>query len=241
VEIRWIIDRSVERKYRDFIARYYGRALVAERVARNIRHVDVEISKAIFWRTLVGCLLTTQQRSGEGSRVSTFLQSDDNLLQVRYCLATKNLAAIAEKTLGQYGLRRGRLVGVEMARAAAWLGGNGWDMVRKQLKSIVSHTTKKRERLVAQFLQQHVSGLGPKQSRNLIQWMGLTKYEIPLDSRLVKVLRGLAFPVPLSAAALADESYYCFVEDGLQQLLKRIGVYPCIFDACAFASLEKPA
>ena len=68
--------------------------------------------------------------------------------------------------------------------------------------------------------------------------MGLSKYEIPLDSRMVKVLKVLEFPVPLSATALADESYYCFIEDGIQQLMKAIGVHPCVFDACAFASFE---
>jgi hypothetical protein len=68
--------------------------------------------------------------------------------------------------------------------------------------------------------------------------MGLSKYEIPLDSRMVKVLRELQFPVPLSAVALADEDYYCFIEDGIQNLMAEIGVYPCVFDACAFASFE---
>lgn len=71
--------------------------------------------------------------------------------------------------------------------------------------------------------------------------MGLSKYEIPLDSRMVKVLKALEFPVPLSAKALADESYYCFIEDGIQQLMAEIDVYPCVFDACAFASFETDA
>jgi len=52
-------------------------------------------------------------------------------------------------------------------------------------------------------------------------------------------LNQLQFPIPLSPKALGDKSYYCFVEDGLQEVLRRIDEYPCVFDACAFASLEK--
>ena len=58
-------------------------------------------------------------------------------------------------------------------------------------------------------------------------------------SRIIKVLRELKFPVPLSSTALADEAYYCFVEDGIQEIMSRIGVFPCVFDACAFASFER--
>ncbi len=58
---------------------------------------------------------------------------------------------------------------------------------------------------------------------------------------MIKVLRTPTFPVPLSATALADEAYYCFIEDGLQNVLAKISVLPCIFDACAFASGERNA
>lgn len=56
-----------------------------------------------------------------------------------------------------------------------------------------------------------------------------------------KRLRDLKLPVPLSPTALADEGYYCFIEDAIQLLMARISVYPCVFDACAFASFEKNA
>jgi thermostable 8-oxoguanine DNA glycosylase len=211
---------------------------VKERITRNLKHSNEGVSKDHFWRTLVSCLLTTQQRSGLGSRVDEFLKTDDPILDFDYCSTVKNLPKVVEETLSNNGLRRNERIAKEVNHAASWLKQDGWLVVKSQLDLISSHTSAKKERSVARFLQDKFKGIGPKQSRNLIQWMGLSKYEIPLDSRMVKVLKKLQFPVPLSAIALADESYYCFIEDGIQKLMSEIRVYPCVFDACAFASLE---
>lgn len=239
MEFHWVINADHMKIYQDFVDRYKDHSLVKERVSRNDEHESVTISKAIFWKVLLGCLLTTQQRSGEGSRVSLFLESRDALLDVEHCLTLSNLKDVAENTFKNNGLRRTERIADEIDYASIQLKKLGWDFFRVQLDTISSQTSVNKERIVARFLQEHFKGLGPKQSRNLIQWMGLSKYEIPLDSRMVKVLRDLKFPVPLSPTALADEYYYCFIEDAIQLLMARIGVYPCVFDACAFVSFEK--
>ena len=241
MEFRWVISQGNRKPYSDFVERHKSHSIVKERIDRNLKHIDVAISKGRFWRALVGCLLTTQQRSGPSSRVAIFLNTDDPVLDFDYCSTAKNLPKIVEETLSKNGLRRTERIADEIDLAVSWLKQNGWSAVKSQLDLISSHTSAKKERSVARFLQEHFKGIGPKQSRNLIQWMGLSKYEIPLDSRMVKVLRELQFPVPLSAIALADEHYYCFIEDGIQKLMAEIGVYPCVFDACAFASFESNA
>jgi hypothetical protein len=45
--------------------------------------------------------------------------------------------------------------------------------------------------------------------------------------------------VRLSASALADPSYYCFVMDGFQALCRACEVAPCVFDAAIFASFDE--
>jgi len=239
VEFKWVITTNHKKRYRDFIERYKEHTIVKKRISRNVKHENLDLSKASFWRTLVGCLLTTQQRSGKGTRIALFLESNDTLLDVNHCLRTKNLAEIAQKTLSQNGIRRNNLIAGEIENARAWLANHGWQSIKSHLDVISSRTTVEKERLVANFFQENFKGIGPKQSRNLIQWIGLSKYEIPLDSRIVRVLRKLNFPVPLSSSALSDEKYYCFIEDGVQLIMSEIGVYPCIFDACAFASGER--
>ncbi|HEY5911360.1 MAG TPA: hypothetical protein VJA21_12225 [Verrucomicrobiae bacterium] len=42
----------------------------------------------------------------------------------------------------------------------------------------------------------------------------------------------------MTATALADEEYYCFVLDGVQQLCAASKVFPCILDAAIFSSFD---
>lgn len=95
------------------------------------------------------------------------------------------------------------------------------------------------ERETASFISASLKGFGPKQSRNMLQWLGLTRHKIPLDSRMIKWLNNTGFPIRLAAQGLADEAYYCFVLDGIQELCKHAKVPPCIFDVAVFASFER--
>ncbi len=206
MKFEWITDADDEQAYRDFVTRWRRHKLVQERTARYVRRIGVDLSFKTFWRTLASCLLTTQQRSGENSKVEQFRQSNHRLLDWAHCRGARNLAAEAALVLGENGLRRGAMVGAELEHAAQFLNDGGWNEVRTQLRSIETRTSKGAERAVARLLQERFKGLGPKQSRNLIQWLGLSRYEVPLDSRMVKALRNLGFPVPLSAQALGDET-----------------------------------
>jgi hypothetical protein len=69
-----------------------------------------------------------------------------------------------------------------------------------------------------------------------MQSLGLTKYEIPIDSRITKWLNDFGFPVTLSANVLSDQNYYNFVLDGFQKLCSAAEIYPCVMDAAIFAS-----
>ena len=73
----------------------------------------------------------------------------------------------------------------------------------------------------------------------MLQMLGLTRHEIPLDSRIVKWLNEFGFPIRLTAASLADENYYQFVGDGFQALCRAAGVLPCLMDAAIFSSIDK--
>jgi hypothetical protein len=83
-----------------------------------------------------------------------------------------------------------------------------------------------------------IFSFGPKQSRNLLQSLGLSRYETPIDSRIVKWLNEFGFPLRLSAPALADRHYYAFVMEGFQQICRACEVMPCVLDAAIFASFD---
>ena len=75
MEFRWVISQGNGKPYSDFVERHKSHSIVKKRIDRNLKHIDVAISKGRFWRVLVGCLLTTQQRSGPSSRVTIFLNA----------------------------------------------------------------------------------------------------------------------------------------------------------------------
>jgi thermostable 8-oxoguanine DNA glycosylase len=86
-----------------------------------------------------------------------------------------------------------------------------------------------------------LKGFGPKQSRSLLQELGLTRYEIPIDVRITKWLNDFGFPVTLSGDASSDRNYYRFVSEGIRELCKACRIYPCLLDAAIFSSYDKDA
>jgi hypothetical protein len=136
------------------------------------------------------------------------------------------------------GIRRVDTIAHQLAEGMTILQSAEGNQVKATLRRLESHRGVGPERKSARYLAETFSGLGPKQSRNLLQYLGLTRHEIPLDSRLVKWLNQYGFPLQLTAAGLSDPAYYEFVLDGVQALCKAAKVYPCIFDAAVFSSFD---
>ncbi len=88
-------------------------------------------------------------------------------------------------------------------------------------------------------MDNNLSGFGPKKARNLLQELGLTIYEIPIDSRITKWLNKFGFPFKLSSTALSDRNYYNMILDGFQRVCEETGIYPCVLDAAIFASFDQ--
>lgn len=240
MKIDWIIEPSDVERVRVFVESQLDDAFVKHRIATNLRPEKPPVNKEVFWYWLVGCLLTTQQRSGPTSAVTKFL--DINPFPLRYdaCLSQGDgLRSFAEEVLGEFGgLRRFNVIGKEIDANLQYLEGGGWGHVMDQMEQLRTNQTVDCERQAANFIDDHLKGFGPKQSRNLLQSVGLTRYEIPIDSRITKWLNAFGFPVRLSANVLGDRNYYAFVSDGFQQLCKRCDVMPCVLDAAIFASFD---
>lgn len=73
-----------------------------------------------------------------------------------------------------------------------------------------------------------------KQSRNIPQILGVTRYETPLDSRVNGwAQEHLDLPDHLAGEPIQDN--YEDAMDWLQALCDDVGVVPCVFDAAVFA------
>ena len=72
-------------------------------------------------------------------------------------------------------------------------------------------------------IQAYLKGLGTKKSRNLLQMLGLSMYEIPIESRITNWLNcKLHFTV--SVTTLQDVNFYYFVSDAIQSLCGKADV-----------------
>lgn len=236
----WDITEEDLHRWAEFVKCNENKPLPRKRYLRNVKRVDIDLSQRAIWKAIVGCQVTTQQRSGPDSNVSKFLDSDSSVLDPSACRKSKNLRRLIADECTKAGLRRGNNVSDYLGRIFDYLESGGWRELVAQLETLSSHTTLKKERAVVSYIldEKKFPGLGQKQARNLIQWLGLSRYEIPIDSRVLKCMKQMGANLVPKPAALTDESVYLFVQDALQEVARKIQIYPCQLDACIFASFD---
>ena len=239
MKLVWHISRADVDRLNAFLSTAASDPLVQARVATNIAATKVNLSRSAFWHAMVACLLTTQQKSGPDSAVAKFIRARPFPLSYHSCAANPPVAPFVTTTLSKFGgIRRSRKIGYEVGKNLQTLENGLWDEVLSRINSLLPMASQKEELEVAEYLDELLAGIGPKQSRNLLQGIGFTRYEIPIDSRLIKWLNQFGFPVHLSATALADRHYYNFVSTGIQRMCDQAGVFPCVLDAAIFASFD---
>lgn len=239
MEISWKITEEDVKIIKNFYKKHMNKTFVKHRIEKNIKEPWQKFSKDIFWEVMVACLLTTQQRSGPNSHVTKFLCTVPFALTYDICSNKLDLGKYVEKAITNFGgLRRGKTIGQEISINYKWFHNNGWIKIEKLINKLQNNSTVLNERIFAKFIMDNLKGFGPKQSRNLLQGVGITKYEIPIDSRIVRWLNNYGFPIKLSATALSDENYYNFIMDGIQQLCRESDIYPCVLDAAIFSSYD---
>ena len=239
MKIIWQIGERDVRKIKEFLNHHKDNPFVKNRIGRNVEKSAPKVTKEIFWEAMISCLLTTQQRSGPDSAVTRFICTNPFPLNYPACSSQTNLSNFVSKTISDFGgLRRANKIADAVSDNFEWLENSGWHRIFRIADSLEDNETAEIERESAEYIDDHLKGFGPKQARNLLQSLGLTRYEIPVDSRIIKWLNDFGFPIRLSSAGLMDKNYYNFILDGLHQLCERSDVYPCVLDAAIFSSFD---
>lgn len=240
MKIVWQIAAEDVERVRSFLDLHSSDPFVQRRSRRNLAETKAKVSKDEFWQAMVSCLLTTQQRSGPDSAVTRFITTKPFPLNYPVCIAQSDLTMFSQQVLSSFGgLRRFNRITDEVATNLHRLEGGLWGKTFETLDTLRHSADAEIERLAAEFVSDNFKGFGPKQSRNLLQALGLTRCEIPIDSRITKWLNAFGFPVRLSATALLDRNYYNFVSEGIQKLCAASDIYPCILDAAIFSSFDQ--
>jgi hypothetical protein len=239
MKLAWEINDRDVAKIQEFYKIHENNNFVARRRKRNVNKELPVFTHEIFWEVMVSCLLTTQQRSGPQSAVTRFISSKPFPLNYKTCKQEINLKSFAETTITQFGgIRRGATLAEEITENYSWLNNRGWAFVDSMVSQLIAVGTVEEEISASDKIADRLKGFGPKQSRNLLQALGLTKYEIPIDSRISKWMNDFGFPLQLSATALSDRNYYNFVSEGFRRMCAASGIYPCLLDAAIFSSFD---
>src|SRR3989442_7955380 len=239
MKLTWEIEEEDSEKVRSFYAKWSQDPLVRHRRQRNVEKPRPTISKEYIWMALVGCLLTTQQRSGPGSAVKRILDANPFPLNYNECSSKVDIEKFAREVLTSFGgIRRSPTIAKQISSNHRILEDGMWRSLLSHEQEINVYDSPVLERDLAHLLAEYLHGIGPKQSRNLLQWIGVSKYEIPIDSRITKWLNHTLLKYHLSATLLADSTYYDMVSDGIQLLCNRANVYPCLLDAAIFTSFD---
>jgi hypothetical protein len=239
---KWEITEADVKKVQTFVKSMKNDAFVKERHRRNIEAPRPEITKDNVWYVMVGCLLTTQQRSGPGRPVNLFLNQTPFPLRYSICRDKEDVATYVSKTINDFkGIRFETKIGIFSKKNLELLEHGEWQRLLDYVENVKDAFDFKMERDAAHYVDRTFNGFGPKQSRNLLQWLGVSKYEIPVDSRITKWLNKNLLEFKLNAGALANREYYDFVSDGIITLCERAGMYPCVLDAAIFSSFDKGA
>lgn len=243
--IQWRVEPPDCEAVRRFVEEHRNKSFVRHRIWRNVVGPAPQFSRQKFWKAMVGCLLTTQQRAGPGSAVTRFLGAAPFPLDLSVCLADPREERFLECLQSAGGIRRNRTIAHQLVANLSILETGGWQLIEELAQRLSKQRAREPiesdvglERDAASALDEGLEGIGPKQSRNLWQDLGLTRYEIPLDSRITKWLKRMGFPIPLSANPLVDAPYYNFVLDGVQILCAEAKVLPCVLDGAIFASYD---
>lgn len=241
MNITWQINSKDVAEVKKFIDSHKSDSFVEMRRQRNLSQTKTSISIDEFWNTMVSCLLTSQQNSEPNSAVMRFIKTSPFPLSYEVCLKQSDLHGFVQKVLGEFGGIR-----FSVEKIPSYIEENFyllehemWTPTLEVINEILINGTAHAERKAADFIADKFKGFGPKQSRNLLQWLGLTVYEIPIDSRVTKWLNNFGFPIKISAKALQDRNYYNLVSEGVQQLCAESDVPPCMLDAAIFSNVDK--
>ncbi len=246
MNIDWTIEKRDVDQVRTLVSSATEGRFTASRIRDNVAPEYLPVfERGSFWRVMLGCLLTTQQRSGPDSSVTRFLGRRPFCPALDQCVEDTVEALVVQELTQFGGIRRGKTIAKQVRDNLIWLDAGGWEQIEHHFSLLLAQRSRPprtedmgEEKNAADLLSNNLAGFGPKQSRNLWQWLGLTRYEIPLDSRVTRWLNDI-FPFNISSLGLADSSYYDFVMRGVHALCAQAEVLPCVLDAAIFASYDR--
>lgn len=186
MQIEWHISAKDRAYVRAIVAAQRDNPILLDRRKRNLSDNKDRVTRQRLWRAVVCMRLTTQARVGPKGKLAAF--QDLKTFPLRYddiICERRSLEAFILETLRTHGVGRHQpTIAKQLAENLCRLEQGGWQGLLDQCNRLTQLRPREVEAEVADFIDETLQGFGPKQARNVLQAMGLTRYEIPIDSRI---------------------------------------------------------
>jgi hypothetical protein len=216
----------------------------------NVDNPPQQFSRDEFWFRTVTCICTSVTRCGPGTPFDKFHQERPFSLRLEACEDKADLGSWAERTLSTRGIKFAKARGEWLEANLSRLKNGLWTVVEDHFYKLARSRFDTAELAQAKITAERnaardimgsaggLKGVGPKQARNIWQCMGVTQFEIPLDSRVCNWASSLQPPLRIDAKKLYIVPYYEEVMGQIQALCERANELPCNLDAAVFSSVD---
>jgi hypothetical protein len=228
MELIWKLSDSDIIRIRDFVKRYKNPE-VEKIINRNINHVDRIFNKDSILRAMLTCLMSSETDSYPESKIEIMFKKKPYLLSHQYLLKASSIEYTIKEIFQAFGVTKYlERVPKYFSSNFKYLAETNWNLESEINFSLKQDLTKDEERKLADKVDRSFKGFGSKEARSFLLALGVTKYEIPIDYKLLKWLNIFDFPIKFSKIALQDILFYHFVSDGIQKLCEISEIYPCV-------------
>ncbi len=267
-----IFDEKIKQNDEDLISTFVKVAKDRRQHVIGMQSLSSILTEKNFWKKLVVCLATSQSASGEKSLVQYMVCKKDQLLDPASDIYQDNqqsedqLFKAIEKYVSTVKQRK-EMRGVRFASKFSEFVAKAWFILFKhgfvkcylsKLNFVYSHISnmtdedKRYNEISITAMLELLPGIGFKQSRNVLQYLGVSQQVIPIDSRWCKLLEDRKFfsrnpdndfLVIISSVKsskihelLQEQKYYLILEEFLLRICSCLDIEPYLFDALMFAS-----
>lgn len=235
MEIAWNISDEDVKKVVDYVNQQSSDQ-ISNRIARNINFQGLLINRDTILHSLLYSLLLSNQRQESFSHITSVFSD------IRYKLQYLTIIKEPDKQNYVSGIIEKHNISLAIKETPDFFASNfdlleatNWELLDRLIKKLCIKESKKAEREIADHINSVFKGFGPYEARVFLQTLGLTKFEIPIDSFVSDWLIKFNFPVEISPTALQERNFYHLVSDGVQLLCKNADVYPCVLEAAIHA------
>jgi len=213
---------------------------VQARIRNNVVNLTVPFSQGLFWKGMLNCLISSCHGVGPHTRAQRFSEEQPfplTLDQVRTEGREIIHKRLVERGVSRFPLRVARMASQNFVRLeeGRWEEVKSWHIVLAGQRCRNPNSNDfKAERDAARFVDLNFAGFGPKQSRNLWQILGLTRFEVPIDRRVLHWI-DLHLSLKVAPEELLRPTSYERVLNYLQRACLIADIVPCVLDAVVFA------